>query len=136
VHSASLRTRKRYQLEIVNSRRFITIARVLARKGGAAKSWPSTTDFPERFAERRQLSGLRPTRPSRVATARALVHKGGVVLKFAGVESISDAEQLAGWSCRFRASSAPSWKRARRTSARCRLRVWIADADGEKLLAW
>jgi len=41
-------------------------------------------------------------------------HKGGVVLKFAGVESISDAEQLAGLELQFRSSSASSWKRAPR----------------------
>lgn len=55
------------------------------------------TDFPERFADRRQLSGL-----ARDGSRRELeleehwFHKGGVVLKFAGVESISEAEPLAG----------------------------------------
>jgi len=55
------------------------------------------TDFPERFAERCQLFGL-----ARDGSRRELqleehwFHKGGVVLKFAGVESISDAEQLKG----------------------------------------
>jgi len=55
------------------------------------------TDFPERFAQRRKLSGL-----ARDGSRRELqleehwFHKGGVVLKFTGVESISDAEQLKG----------------------------------------
>jgi 16S rRNA processing protein RimM len=55
------------------------------------------TDFPERFEERRELSGL-----AQDGTRRELkleehwFHKGGVVLKFAGVETISDAEKLAG----------------------------------------
>jgi 16S rRNA processing protein RimM len=55
------------------------------------------TSFPERFAERHELSGL-----ARDGSRRELqleehwFHKGHVVLKFAGVESISDAERLAG----------------------------------------
>jgi len=55
------------------------------------------TDFPERFEERRELSGL-----ARDGSRRELkleehwFHKGGVVLKFAGVDSISEAEKLAG----------------------------------------
>jgi 16S rRNA processing protein RimM len=55
------------------------------------------TSFPERFAQRRQLSGL-----SVDGTRRELqleehwFHKGHVILKFAGVDSISDAERLAG----------------------------------------
>jgi 16S rRNA processing protein RimM len=55
------------------------------------------TSFPERFTERRELSGL-----ARDGSRRELqleehwFHKGHVVLKFAGVESITDAERLAG----------------------------------------
>jgi 16S rRNA processing protein RimM len=55
------------------------------------------TSFPERFAERRELSGV-----ARDGSRRELelqghwFHKGHVVLKFAGVDSISDAERLAG----------------------------------------
>jgi 16S rRNA processing protein RimM len=55
------------------------------------------TDFPERFAERRQLWGLAPDGSRReLQVEEHWFHKGGVVLKFQGVESISDAEQLAG----------------------------------------
>ena len=82
------------------------------------------TDFPEKFAERRQLWLLeepeptseqahvhRASRPSRAWTghprpsansphsvelAHHWLHKGGVVLHFAGVDSIADAEKLAG----------------------------------------
>jgi 16S rRNA processing protein RimM len=61
------------------------------------------TDFPEKFAERRQLWLL----PENVSVGRALtprqvtlvnhwLHKGGVILHFSGVNSISDAETLAG----------------------------------------
>jgi 16S rRNA processing protein RimM len=55
------------------------------------------TDFPERFEERRQLSGLAANGSRReLQVEEHWFHKGGVVLKFAGVETISDAEQLAG----------------------------------------
>jgi 16S rRNA processing protein RimM len=68
------------------------------------------TDFPEKFAERRQLWLLRGATPaSGNATTKAgdensrevelvhhWLHKGGIVLHFAGVDSISAAEELAG----------------------------------------
>jgi 16S rRNA processing protein RimM len=55
------------------------------------------TDFPERFNERRQLSGLTPNGTRRgLQLEEYWFHKGGVVLKFAGVDSISDAQQLVG----------------------------------------
>lgn len=70
------------------------------------------TDFPEKFAERRQLWLLRDESaetsssasakhlPAQAPVAVELVshwlHKGGIVLHFAGVDSISAAETLAG----------------------------------------
>lgn len=65
------------------------------------------TDFPERFAERRQLWLLAgeasPTGASAPAAESRPVeliahwlHKGGIVLHFAGVDSIGAAEELAG----------------------------------------
>jgi 16S rRNA processing protein RimM len=75
------------------------------------------TDFPEKFAERRQLwlvaartavpaSGSRGPQKSigsaALATPREIelkahwLHKGGIVLHFAGVDSISEAETLSG----------------------------------------
>jgi 16S rRNA processing protein RimM len=63
------------------------------------------TDFPDKFAERRQLwlihSPDRPA-PKTASAARPIElanhwpHKGGIVLHFAGVESITAAETLAG----------------------------------------
>ncbi|QNI32420.1 16S rRNA processing protein RimM [Alloacidobacterium dinghuense] len=54
------------------------------------------TDFPERFAERRHLFLLSPdgksSRP--IELEEHWLHKGRVVLKFAGIDSISDAESL------------------------------------------
>ncbi len=56
------------------------------------------TDFPQRFEERRQLSGLAPDGSRReLQLEEHWFHKGGVVLKFAGVDSISDAERLKGF---------------------------------------
>jgi len=55
------------------------------------------TSFPERFAERRELSGLAADGSRRpLQLEEHWFHKGHVVLKFAGVNSISDAELLAG----------------------------------------
>ena len=57
------------------------------------------TDFPEKFAERRQLWLLRETAsasPRKVELLHHWLHKGGIVLHFTGVDSISDAEELTG----------------------------------------
>ena len=70
------------------------------------------TDFPEKFAERKQLwllpahapakagavAGARPAAqtPRQVELQNHWLHKGGVVLHFAQVDSISAAELLAG----------------------------------------
>jgi 16S rRNA processing protein RimM len=69
------------------------------------------TDFPEKFAERRRLWLLRGAKtavsdvsitaggdenPREVELVHDWLHKGGVVLHFAGVDSISSAEELAG----------------------------------------
>jgi len=94
------------------------------------------TDFPERFAERRQLSGLAPNGSRReLQLEEHWFHKGGVVLKFAGVESISDAEQLAGFELQI-----PLEQRAELEAGAAYVseivgcEVWIADVDGPKLL--
>jgi 16S rRNA processing protein RimM len=59
------------------------------------------TDFPERFAERRRLflvvSETSRTPPREVTLERHWLHKGRVVLKFVGVDSISDASPFARW---------------------------------------
>ncbi len=69
------------------------------------------TDFPEKFAERKRLWLLRgtpgadgvksaPVKANPAARNVELIahwlHKGGIVLHFAGVDSISAAEELAG----------------------------------------
>lgn len=65
------------------------------------------TDFPEKFAERKQLWLLSDTAAAASAAAKKAaprevtlvdhwLHKGSVVLHFAGVDSITAAETLAG----------------------------------------
>ena len=55
------------------------------------------TSFPERFAERRELSGLAKDGSRReLQLEEHWFHKGMVILKFAGFQSISDAERLVG----------------------------------------
>jgi 16S rRNA processing protein RimM len=58
------------------------------------------TDFPERFAERKRLfliaSETSPTPICEMTLERHWLHKGRVVLKFAGVDSINDTEALRG----------------------------------------
>jgi 16S rRNA processing protein RimM len=74
------------------------------------------TDFPEKFAERRRVwllpatsarvsapgpphLGTRETKPAaprEIELANHWLHKGGIVLHFAGVDSISAAEELKG----------------------------------------
>ena len=94
------------------------------------------TDFPERFAERRQLSGLAPNGSRReLQLEEHWFHKGGVVLKFAGVESISDAEQLAGLELQIPIDQRAELEAgAAYVSEIVGCEVWIAGVDGPKLL--
>jgi 16S rRNA processing protein RimM len=57
------------------------------------------TDFPEKFAERRRLwllAEAASSTPREVELVAHWLHKGGVVLHFSGVDSISAAETLKG----------------------------------------
>jgi 16S rRNA processing protein RimM len=55
------------------------------------------TDFPELFAERKRVFALDPAgRRRELAIEEFWPHKGRIVFKFAGVDSISDAEALLG----------------------------------------
>ena len=56
------------------------------------------TDFPERFAERRRLWVESPQGERReLELDEFWPHKGRIVLKFQGIDSISLAEKLTGW---------------------------------------
>ncbi len=79
---------------------FVAIAKVTktqGRKGEVAAVL--LTDFPERFATRKRLFALNDAwRDQRreLELEHHWLHKGGVVLKFLGVDSISQAEELLG----------------------------------------
>jgi 16S rRNA processing protein RimM len=58
------------------------------------------TDFPERFSERPRVWLLPPdakAAPRETEIERHWPHKGRIVLKFAGIDSISGATALSGW---------------------------------------
>jgi len=79
------------------------IKRTQGRKGEAFAE--ILTDFPEKFSERKRLWLLKSSSGGSVNASQDArevtlvhhwMHKGGVVLHFAGVDSISAAEELAG----------------------------------------
>lgn len=80
--------------------KFVTVAKVARTQGRIGEVAAALlTDFPERFSTRRHLFAL----SGKAGEARRLLtldnywfHKGQVVLKFAGVDSISQAEELIG----------------------------------------
>src|SRR5215467_5772153 len=82
---------------------FVTIARVSKTQGRHGEVAATLlTDFPELFATRKKLFALGGSSAQGDAPRRKLdldehwFHKGMVVLKFAGVDSISEAEALVG----------------------------------------
>src|SRR3954467_2446284 len=80
------------------SQEFITIARVAKTQGRHGEVAAELhTDFPEKFAERKKLFALSGDGERRELQLEDFwPHKSYVVLKFAGVESITDAEALVG----------------------------------------
>jgi 16S rRNA processing protein RimM len=81
---------------------WVRLARIRRPQGRKGEVFADLlTDFPERFSERRRLWLL--AAESRANAAREVelsnhwLHKGGVVLHFAGVDSISAAEGLVGF---------------------------------------
>jgi 16S rRNA processing protein RimM len=77
---------------------FITLARVgktQGRRGEVAADL--FTDFPERFEQRRHVWALMPDGKRRELEIEEFwPHKGRMVFKFQGIESIDDAERLQG----------------------------------------
>lgn len=80
---------------------FVALARLVRTQGRNGELIADIlTDFPERFADRPGVWLLPPEEscaPCEAVLERYWLHKGRVVLKFAGVDSISAAEALAGW---------------------------------------
>ena len=91
---------------------WVWLARIKRTQGRKGEVFAEIlTDFPEKFAERRRLwllpgdagsDGQGASRAGAIANPREVEllhhwqHKGGIVLQFAGVDSISAAEELAG----------------------------------------
>jgi 16S rRNA processing protein RimM len=78
---------------------WVALARIRRPQGRKGEVFADIlTDFPEKFAERRKLwllaEGTVP--PHQVELIAHWLHKGGIVLHFAGVDSISAAESLVG----------------------------------------
>jgi 16S rRNA processing protein RimM len=82
-----------------NPAEFVTIAKVTKTQGRIGEVAAALfTDFPERFAERKRLFAFDPARGRRreLELENHWFHKGGVVLKFLGVDSISQVSDLTG----------------------------------------
>ena len=94
------------------TRNWVWLARLRRPQGRKGELYADIlTDFPEKFSERKQLWLLRenasplgasrlpaqsPALSRQVILANHWLHKGGIVMHFEGVNSISDAEALAG----------------------------------------
>ena len=88
------------------SEQWVWLARIRRTQGRKGEVFAEIlTDFPEKFAERRRLWLLSEAASAGAGSASAArevelahhwLHKGGVVLHFAGVDSISAAEELSG----------------------------------------
>lgn len=80
---------------------WVWLARIRRPQGRKGEIFAEVlTDFPEKFAERRRLWLIAEDAvavPREVELTNHWLHKGGVVLHFAGVDSISAAEELAGF---------------------------------------
>ena len=81
-----------------NPAEFVTIAKVTKTQGRIGEvAAVLFTDFPERFGDRKHLFAFDPRgRRRELELEDHWFHKGMVVFKFAGVDSISDAETLLG----------------------------------------
>jgi 16S rRNA processing protein RimM len=80
---------------------FLTIARVAKTQGRRGEvACDLFTDFPEKFAERKRVYLWNPQKSAErreMQIEEHWDHKGRIVFKFAGVDSISDAEALVGY---------------------------------------
>ncbi len=77
---------------------FLAVARIVRPQGRAGEvAAEILTDFPERFQSLCDVFLERPgCLPEAAQVERAWIHKGRVVLKFRGVDSITQAEALRG----------------------------------------
>jgi 16S rRNA processing protein RimM len=80
---------------------WVWLARIRRTQGRRGEVFAEIlTDFPEKFTERKRLWLMAQSTPGAAPREVELIahwlHKGGIVLHFAGVDSISAAETLAG----------------------------------------
>ncbi len=82
----------------MNNDEFVTVAKVVKPQGRVGEVLVELfTDYPEKFEERRTLYAWLPRGERRELKLEEFwPHKGTLVLKFAGVDSIEDAEALKG----------------------------------------
>jgi 16S rRNA processing protein RimM len=95
---------------------FVTLARVVKTQGRHGEVAVEVhTDVPERFAEGMKLAALDKSGDSRrnLEVEELWSHKGLMVLKFSGVDSMSEAETLIGCELQVpraeRAKLEPGW---------------------------
>lgn len=83
------------------NRDFVVLAHLVRTQGRNGELIAEIlTDFPERFSERTHIWLLPPNAkaaPREAAIERHWFHKGRVVFKIAGIDSIPDAAALRGW---------------------------------------
>ncbi len=79
---------------------WVWLARIRRAQGRKGEVFAEIlTDFPEKFAERRQvwlITEANSAQPREMELQHHWLHKGGIVLHFAGTDSITAAEALAG----------------------------------------
>jgi len=82
------------------SEQWVWLARIRHTQGRKGEVFADIlTDFPEKFADRRRLwllAEAASSAPREVELVAHWLHKGGIVLHFSGVDSISAAETLSG----------------------------------------
>jgi 16S rRNA processing protein RimM len=94
---------------------FVTLARVFKTQGRHGEvAVELHSDIPDRFREGLRLSALEKNGSRREVLVESLwPHKGGLVLKFTGIDSMSDAETLIGSELQVprseRAQLEPGW---------------------------
>jgi 16S rRNA processing protein RimM len=89
-----------FENTLSSKREFVVVARIVRPQGRRGEVLADIlTDFPEKFAERRQLwvgpDDGNPD-PREYNLEDHWFHKGRIVFKFAGIDSIEDAEALSG----------------------------------------
>ncbi len=86
------------RVRVKAAERFLAVARIVKTQGRRGEvAAEILTDFPHRFENLRRAFLENPgTEPEAVMLESAWPHKGRIVLKFSGVDSISEAERLRG----------------------------------------